>query len=59
MSKTAHAELTPRQRQSLLKKFSRWNLFEGMPHVPVKGIEGWPPTAKVDETLQKSAKKKS
>ena len=56
MSKTAHVELTEKQRQSLFKKFSRYNLFGDLPHVPVKGVEGWPPAENATEQSDKTQK---
>lgn len=59
MSKTANIELTEKQRESIFRKLSHYNLFEDSPHVPVKGISDWPPAKTDNGDKPKQAKKKA
>lgn len=58
MSKTANIELTEKQRESIFKELSHYNLFKDSAHVPVKGISDWPPVKKDRVEKQKAVKKK-
>ena len=59
MSRTAQVELTEKQRQSIFKKLSHFNLFGDSPHIPVKGIKDWPPAKNTNDDQSKTDKKKT
>jgi|TARA_R110002072_G_scaffold136691_2_gene279230 hypothetical protein len=56
MSDTASIELTEKQRDSLFKEMSRFDLFKDSAHIPVKGISDWPP-ADAEKTAEPNAEK--
>ena len=59
MTKTANVELTEKQRESIFKELSHFNLFKDSAHVPVKGISDWPPAKEANEDKPKRARKKA
>jgi hypothetical protein len=58
MSKSEAFVLTEKERQSIIDKFKHYNLFGNLPHVPVKGISGWPPAETANDEPSKTPKKK-
>lgn len=58
MSNTAKIALTEKQRKSIFKELSRFDLFKDSPHVPVKGISGWPPAEKEDSEKREAVGEK-
>ncbi|MCF8467296.1 MAG: hypothetical protein K9G33_07830 [Sneathiella sp.] len=59
MSKTEAFILTEKERQAIIDKFKHYDLFGNLPHVPVKGIVGWPPAEKAGDKPSEAAKKKA
>ncbi|MAL79553.1 MAG: hypothetical protein CMN55_10660 [Sneathiella sp.] len=56
MSKTEALILTKKERQKIIDRFKRYNLFGNLPHVHVKGIDGWPPAEQADEEVTPASK---